>query len=77
MCGIVGVIAPQSRQQLLPLITRATRALTHRGPDDEGIEVLTGETDALTVAFGQRRLSILDLSPAGHQPMRDDATGNS
>jgi asparagine synthase (glutamine-hydrolysing) len=76
MCGIVGVIAPQSHQQLLPLVTRATRALTHRGPDDEGIEFLTGETGALTAAFGQRRLSILDLSPAGHQPMRDAATGN-
>ena len=57
-------------------ITRATRALKHRGPDDEGIEFIGDERGGVTVAFGHRRLSILDLSPAGHQPMRDEATGN-
>lgn len=76
MCGILGVLASQSRQSLTPLMARATRALAHRGPDDEGIEFLTAENTPLTVAFGHRRLSIVDLSPAGHQPMRDEATGN-
>ncbi len=56
-------------------INRAVNALAHRGPDDWGIEVIGGERDGLTVALGHRRLSILDLSQAGHQPMRDDATG--
>ena len=41
------------------------RTLPHRGPDDEGVWV---DVEA-RVAFGHRRLSIVDLSPAGHQPM--------
>lgn len=64
MCGIAGLFAPGG--QANPKIVRGmTDALRHRGPDDAGIEVLAnGE-----VAFGHRRLSILDLSPLGHQPM--------
>jgi asparagine synthase (glutamine-hydrolysing) len=42
-------------------------SLTHRGPDDEGIWV----DPAGRVALGNRRLAIIDLSPAGHQPMQD------
>ncbi len=61
---------------MIESITNGTRALAQRGPDDEGIEFLTNENDPITVAFGHRRLSILDLSPAGHQPMRDEQTGN-
>jgi len=64
MCGIAGVIG------LDPLVGHAivadmTRAIGHRGPDDAGLEVLDGGT----LVFGHRRLSILDLSPLGHQPM--------
>jgi asparagine synthase (glutamine-hydrolysing) len=40
-------------------------ALRHRGPEDEGVWV----DEAAGIAFGHRRLSIIDLSPAGHQPM--------
>ncbi|MBV8908747.1 MAG: asparagine synthase (glutamine-hydrolyzing), partial [Sphingomonas sp.] len=46
-------------------VTRMTRALAHRGPDDDGIWV---DREA-GLALGHRRLSIIDLSPAGHQPM--------
>ncbi len=53
--------------------TRAVRAMAHRGPDDEGIEFISQEPPAV---FAHRRLSILDLSPAGHQPMRDEENGN-
>ena len=51
-----------------------TRAMIHRGPDDEGIETfaLTGGV----LALGQRRLAILDLSSAGHQPMHHPETGD-
>jgi asparagine synthase (glutamine-hydrolysing) len=51
-----------------------TAALVHRGPDDEGIDVIPAPFGH--VAFGQRRLAIQDLSAAGHQPMTDPATGN-
>ncbi|MBS1808073.1 MAG: asparagine synthase (glutamine-hydrolyzing) [Acidobacteria bacterium] len=76
MCGIIGIVSNRSHAEIYEAITRGTRSLAHRGPDDEGIEFLTKESDPMTVAFGHRRLSILDLSPAGHQPMRDAATGN-
>jgi asparagine synthase (glutamine-hydrolysing) len=51
-----------------------TETVRHRGPDDAGVEVVH-EGDAL-VAFGHRRLAIIDLSAAGHQPMLDAETGN-
>lgn len=66
MCGIVGALqtgitadAWQTRLQ------RMTDSLRHRGPDDSGIWF---DTDA-GIGLGHRRLSIIDLSPAGHQPM--------
>jgi asparagine synthase (glutamine-hydrolysing) len=76
MCGIFGLVGKRS-----PEVKRAlhlgTRALAHRGPDDEGIEILPLPSDAQQcVGLGSRRLAILDLSPAGHQPMYDPATGN-
>jgi asparagine synthase (glutamine-hydrolysing) len=49
-----------------------TAALAHRGPDDEGIEVLSNEPN---VVFGHRRLAIIDTSRAGHQPMADTESG--
>lgn len=76
MCGIIGIVSNRSHAEIYEAITRGTQSLSHRGPDDEGIEFLTDEHSPVTVAFGHRRLSIQDLSPAGHQPMRDTATGN-
>ena len=76
MCGIIGIVSNRPRAEIYEAITRGTRSLAHRGPDDEGIEFLTDDQSSVTVAFGHRRLSIQDLSPAGHQPMRDEATGN-
>ncbi len=68
MCGITGFI-DTSRQttgdELRTRVTRMADTLRHRGPDDSGIWI-----DAETgVALGHRRLSIIDLSPEGHQPM--------
>jgi asparagine synthase (glutamine-hydrolysing) len=64
MCGIAGTfeLEPGSVPDET-LVGRMTDALAHRGPDDAGLFV-----DA-PVVLGNRRLAILDLSPAGHQPM--------
>jgi asparagine synthase (glutamine-hydrolysing) len=63
MCGIAGVLGGPRIDAAT--VTRMTRALAHRGPDDEGVWV---DADA-GIGLGHRRLSIVDLSPAGHQPM--------
>lgn len=65
MCGIAGIVGQADQQ----LIHNMTVALAHRGPDDSGVHVLA-EDD---VALGHRRLSIIDLSAAGHQPMTNAA----
>lgn len=66
MCGIAGIHRPGGLHRHDTLAIGAmTRALVHRGPDDEGVWM---DGDA-GVALGHRRLSILDLSPLGHQPM--------
>ncbi|MGA2667122.1 MAG: asparagine synthase (glutamine-hydrolyzing) [Patescibacteria group bacterium] len=65
MCGITGIYNldrkrhPENRK----IIKKMTETIIHRGPDDEGILVTND------LALGHRRLSILDLSPLGHQPM--------
>ena len=68
MCGIAGFVgaAPDSAGGDIDAIAEAMAAsLPHRGPDDQGIW-----TDAEAgTALVHRRLSIIDLSPAGHQPM--------
>ena len=67
MCGIAGVmnLAAGSREQLECNALAMADRLAHRGPDDHGI---WSDTDA-GIALTHRRLSIVDLSPAGHQPM--------
>lgn len=76
MCGIFG-IAGKRLNNAERVLRAGTRALAHRGPDDEGLEIVShpSETGPM-VALGARRLAIQDLSPAGHQPMQDPATGN-
>jgi asparagine synthase (glutamine-hydrolysing) len=59
------------------LLERATQSLAHRGPDDHGTVILRESApEPLELGLGNRRLAILDLSPLGHQPMQDPATGN-
>ena len=68
MCGIVGFLSRASNfssAEALLVVNKMTQALIHRGPDDGGVWV--SKTEHL--AIGHRRLSILDLSNAGHQPM--------
>lgn len=64
MCGIVGFSGSFEVQAL----RTAVRASAHRGPDDSGIFV----ESANGVGLGHARLSILELSPLGHQPMLSD-----
>lgn len=59
MCGICGIIGPGRNDGTFRMIS----AMRHRGPDDFGV-VLEAEA-----ALGMTRLAVLDLSPAGHQPM--------
>jgi asparagine synthase (glutamine-hydrolysing) len=63
MCGIAGFVNVDGAPASPVLLRRMTDALAHRGPDGEGHWVEGG------VAIGHRRLAIIDLSPAGHQPM--------
>lgn len=64
MCGIAGLYAPERRLKV-ESVQSMMETLVHRGPDDSGVQLLAGES----LIFGHRRLSILDLSPRGHQPM--------
>jgi asparagine synthase (glutamine-hydrolysing) len=63
MCGFAAMLALNGRLVDRAVLERMTEIIEHRGPDD------SGSYFAGPVGFGFRRLSILDLSPAGHQPM--------
>src|SRR4051812_24482058 len=63
MCGIAGIISKSLVDE--SVVARLIRPISHRGPDDRGIWF---DADA-GVGLGHRRLAIVDLSPAGHQPM--------
>ena len=67
MCGITGVIGFDhwSFEKATHELSKMSNAIKHRGPDDTGLWI---DKEA-EVALGHRRLSIIDLSPAGHQPM--------
>jgi asparagine synthase (glutamine-hydrolysing) len=76
MCGIFGIIGRNARVPT-DVLERATQSLAHRGPDDSGTVILRdSRREAVEIGLGNRRLAILDLSPQGHQPMNDPATGN-
>ena len=67
MCGIVGIFAQaQPRPELEAWCRAMADAIAYRGPDDSGAWV----DPAVGLALAHRRLFILDLSPAGHQPSR-------
>jgi len=67
MCGVTGFIDAGTPRydDLFGAIKRMTSAIQHRGPDDEGIWI----DETTPIVLGHRRLSIIDLSPSGHQPM--------
>jgi len=70
MCGLTGFLlssefSSDNKQQLKLM----TDAITHRGPDDEGFWI----DEKCGIGIGHRRLAILDLSSAGHQPMHSNS----
>lgn len=70
MCGIAGFISTQfSQQAALTTLNQMGLAIEHRGPDDHGsyFDAASG------VGLCHRRLSVIDLSPAGHQPMASNS----
>jgi len=70
MCGICGVFEYGASEPDVqaPLVIRMRDTMEHRGPDDAGVYV----TSDRRVGLGHRRLSIVDLSPAGHNPMPNE-----
>ncbi|MGB4943352.1 MAG: asparagine synthase (glutamine-hydrolyzing), partial [Candidatus Moraniibacteriota bacterium] len=66
MCGIAGKISLSEKTVSVEAVELMCNAIHHRGPDDAG----TYHSPDQRVAFGHRRLAIIDLSPLGHQPMR-------
>ncbi len=70
MCGINGIVSGMDAGKMKESIRTMNRSLAHRGPDDEGEAYF--EDKGRQIALGHRRLSIIDLSSAGHQPMRSN-----
>ena len=85
MCGIAGIYGIHQNPVDIHQVVSLTNSLTHRGPDDSGylfFNTITGQlaTDLektttdwdFQIGFGHRRLSIIDLTPTGHQPMPNE-----
>ena len=66
MCGIAGVVRLDGAPVARPALEAMNKSIAHRGPDDEGCWIEG------PVGLGNRRLAIIDLSPAGHQPMTNE-----
>ena len=66
MCGIAGIFGNIDKEQM---ILRMISSLNRRGPDDNGYWI----NDKNKIAIGQTRLSIIDTSEKGHQPMRSSS----
>ena len=75
MCGICGKISIKGESVSSDLITRMMGSLVHRGPDDEGSyfkSVKTNGDSKITIGLGHTRLSIIDLSADGRQPLTNE-----
>lgn len=69
MCGITGFFGQFDKEQMPVVATAMAERIAYRGPDDFGVWV---DSDA-GIALAHRRLAIVDLSPAGHQPMLSES----
>jgi asparagine synthase (glutamine-hydrolysing) len=76
MCGISGLASVSANiEDAVESVERMTSRESHRGPDGSGCDVANQSNP--TLVLGHRRLAIIDLTEAGHQPMVDAETGNS
>jgi asparagine synthase (glutamine-hydrolysing) len=75
MCGIAGIIGRLDDRNRTA-VERMSDAMVHRGPDASGTWVSVPDSRGWGALLAFRRLSILDLSPAGDQPMVDPLTGH-
>ena len=67
MCGICGFFT--KKRETLENLIKMNNTMTHRGPDDHGEEIYAASDSDYCIGMAQRRLSIIDLSSFGHQPM--------
>lgn len=70
MCGISGIVDYNNMTVSKDVMHKMCLALSHRGPDDEGVYI--NSSSSPSVGLGHRRLSIIDLSQSGHQPMSNE-----
>jgi len=75
MCGIAGIIGRVDEHKVAAL-RRMSDAMVHRGPDGSGMWISEPDSRGWGALLAHRRLAILDLSPAGAQPMVDPTTGH-
>ncbi len=74
MCGIAGFVGALAEDRAQNAIAAMLSAQAHRGPDDFSQTLIRADTSV--VAFGSRRLAVIDLSPLGRQPMTNPDTGD-
>jgi asparagine synthase (glutamine-hydrolysing) len=76
MCGICGKVDLNNQEIKESLLRLMCRSFSYRGPDDEGIYISYlnggGPEQRIGLGFGHQRLSIIDLSDSGHQPMSNE-----
>ena len=70
MCGICGTVTTNGSRIDEAVLRRMTDVMTHRGPDESGVYLRRAH--GLSVGLGHRRLSIIDLSEAGRQPLSNE-----
>jgi asparagine synthase (glutamine-hydrolysing) len=74
MCGIAALLGGLPPEQIEASLLAMLEAQVHRGPDDVGSTLISSGN--ATIGLGNRRLAIQDVSPLGHQPMRNENTGD-
>lgn len=70
MCGITGIAYNNGQQIERDILDNMTGTMMHRGPDDEGMHIIRNSN--VQIGLGHRRLSIIDLTDSGHQPMTNE-----